>query len=351
MPKPFSLTTPTALTSYAQYRLPYSDHYTTLRLRGAACVIDTLASLEGRQGFVIAPFQAGPDTPIVLLPASDGQVEECSLPSSEAQPGGRESQPAAPAPSAAYAAAFHRFSQAVRSGQFSKLVLSRSLTADSPTPYSPQTLFLRTCQAFPRAMVMLFSTPQTGTWLVASPEILLDFQPPYFRTMALAGTMPHREGLPAWSTKNQEEQHIVEQYIADTLKPYADTLIKDGLRTVQAGPLMHLRTDFRFTLRPGCSVARLLCDLHPTPAVCGLPKEEALRFILQNEQAPRRYYSGFAGPLGLRGETHLYVMLRCLQLTGARQAVLHAGGGIMPDSILEEEWQETQQKMIAHVLR
>ena len=373
---------------YARYRLPYSDHYTELRCPGPPLVLPSLEALDGRQGFVIAPFEIGEDTPLVLIPAEGNEIEQhaVSSPSQSLSPSKLPSELCHPSPvregnitpadgetnrsdvfspsltgegwqgavgspdgERLYASDFRRFSLAVRSGQFAKLVLSRSEECPLPAELDADALFFRACHAFPRAMVMLFSTPLTETWLVASPEILLDYQPPYLCTMALAGTMPHSEGLPTWSEKNQREQHVVEQYIADTLAPLADRIIKDGPRTVQAGNLLHLRTDFRFVPRQDVSLGQLLQSLHPTPAVCGLPKAEALDFIRHNESSARRYYTGFAGPLALNGETHLYVTLRCMEIADGK-AILHAGGGIMPDSVLADEWRETCHKMLKPLL-
>ena len=84
--------------------------------------------------------------------------------------------------------------------------------------------------------------------------------------------------------------------------------------------------------------------LHPTPAVCGLPREEARQAILHDEPSPRRYYAGFSGPLHLQGETHLYVSLRCMEFT-PHTATLYAGGGLMPESQETDEWEETRRKM------
>ena len=390
---------------YALYRQPYSNHFTAIRHPSLPLVLPSLEALDGRTGFVIAPFEIGENTPLVLIPEEGNEIEQCVIPSlsSGLSPSGLAAPPCHPSPVwegedtlaieeanrfgeetlaikegkrsnvispshtgegwqggaaspdgerpglASYASDFQRFSLAVRSGRFAKLVLSRSEECSLPDGLDADALFFRACHAFPRAMVMLFSTPLTGTWLVASPEILLDYQPPYFCTMALAGTMPHSEGLPTWSEKNQREQHVVEQYIADTLAPLAARIIKDGPRTVQAGNLLHLRTDFRFVPREDVSLGQLLQSLHPTPAVCGLPKAEALDFIRHNESSARRYYTGFAGPLALNGETHLYVTLRCMEIADGK-AILHAGGGIMPDSVLADEWRETCHKMLKTLL-
>jgi isochorismate synthase len=202
--------------------------------------------------------------------------------------------------------------------------------------------------------VSLVSTPQSGTWLTATPEILLEGHGHEWRTIALAGTMRLRndkadnEGQHLrWSAKNIQEQRYVASYLADVLRRYADDRHEEGPRTVRAANLVHLRSDFTFTLNNNCTrVGELLEALHPTPAVCGLPKEEAQRFILAHEHTPRHYYSGFMGPLNIAQSTHLYVSLRCMHIS-TTACHLYAGGGLLRESIERQEWQETEAKMEA----
>ena len=215
-------------------------------------------------------------------------------------------------------------------------------------------LFERACQRYPRMFIALVSAPQCGTWLTATPEVLLENLPQsdLWRTIALAGTMRLRddeldgEGLHLrWSTKNIQEQRYVASYIADTLKRLGLDYREEGPRTVRAANLVHLRSDFTFSLsNNGTRVGALLDALHPTPAVCGLPKKEALEFILQNEPVPRRYYCGFMGPVNSQCSTHLYVTLRCMQIA-SQHYHLYAGGGLLCDSVCDKEWRETEAKM------
>jgi isochorismate synthase len=117
-----------------------------------------------------------------------------------------------------------------------------------------------------------------------------------------------------------------------------------GPYTVHANNLVHLRTDFHFHLSPNHSFGTVLSQLFPTPAVCGMPKEKAQQFILAHEHTPRKYYSGFVVPLHPEGHTHLYVTLRCMQISdGACE--LYAGGGLLKESSDMKEFEETKQKM------
>lgn len=334
--------------SLAIYRLPYSETYTEVRYDGEPILLDTIEDLANREGFVISPFVVEAKTPLLLIPTKDADISEhCFLCSNVADE--RKQNVGTTSTSEDYRKNFLAFHSAIEDGRFKKLVLAR--TAEKHISECDLfSLYEKICKNYPRAMVMLFDTPQSGTWIIASPEILLEQQKSIFRTMALAGTMPYDEGLPQWSEKNKHEQNIVERYIENTISPICNQIIKDGPRTVRAGNLMHLRTDFRFHLNDGCSMGELLGKLHPTPAVCGLPKQEALEFIIKNESINREYYSGFAGPLNIKGETHLYVSLRCMKID-KNHITAFAGGGIMAESNADEEWKETELKLITNVLQ
>ena len=325
--------------SFAYYRLPYADSYTGVRSDAKDQLLSNYEQIGHDEGFVVAPFTNEFFTPIVLI--RPDSVERLALPAGDCNGSNGNQQPSAM--SEVYESTFHCFHDAISHGQFMKLVLSRSKeVALATTDY--ESLFFEACRRYPRLMVMLVSTKITGTWLVASPEILLMGDGTGWRTMALAGTMTYREGYQDWSEKNQQEQHFVEAYIEDRLSDFALEIVKDGPHTKRAGNLVHLCTDFRFRIARGCFVGELLASLHPTPAVCGIPKMKARDFILNHENISRSYYSGFMGPVGIGGETHLYVSLRCAKLDDGK-ATLFAGGGIMPESTADAEWEETEHKM------
>jgi isochorismate synthase len=206
--------------------------------------------------------------------------------------------------------------------------------------------------------ISLVYTEKSGYWLTATPEILLEGDGSEWRTIALAGTMKlegeqlKSEGETlSWSTKDIQEQRYVATYIAECLEQFTMDFSEDGPRTVRAANLVHLRSDFTFTLPDTDHIGDLLNALHPTPAVCGLPKRESFNFIIHNEHTPRRYYSGFMGPLNVQCSmfnvqcsTHLYVSLRCMNIEGNCYH-LYAGGGLLMESTVEQEWQETEAKL------
>lgn len=345
------------MSTYAIYRLPHEDHATLIRqTEGNPMELHSLTELNGKQGFVVAPFEVSDNQPIVMI---QGEPSTCQLERSrENSWTSQAAEPSAPRtaigrddnPSGYYSVDFANYHAQLVDDRFRKIVLARCADEKVTNGVEPMELFYRACDMYPRLFIALVDTPQTGCWLTATPEILLDGKDTDWRTIALAGTMKlegdqlNGEGETLrWSTKNIQEQRIVSTYITECLEQFTGNFREEGPRTVRAANLVHLRSDFTFRLDNNNNIGDILNTLHPTPAVCGLPKREAFQFIVKNEHTPRRYYSGFMGPIG-QNETHLYVSLRCMNIDGDT-CHLYAGGGLLKDSTEEQEWQETEAKM------
>lgn len=342
------------MASYALYRLPHAGHCTLVRqLSGVPVELSSCADLSGCRGFLMAPFAPSEEQPILLIRPdeveqlsmdADFHLPEASLPASVSSPSPYRDN---------YHVDFLNFHSRLVSGDFQKLVLSRCLDVARPDQATPEALFRQACERYPRMIISLVCTPKSGLWLMATPEVLLSGSGNEWLTIALAGTMPYADDV-RWGDKDIQEQRYVATYITEQLEQFTSNFTESGPYTARAGHLAHLRSDFRFMLNDERQVGELLRALHPTPAVCGLPKQQAFRFILQNEHHRRSYYSGFMGPLFLDGQTHLYVSLRCMQLFATHYR-LYAGGGLLADSVEELEWQETETKLdtmrnlIAHV--
>ncbi len=237
----------------------------------------------------------------------------------------------------------------IKQSHFKKVVLSRTLERPLPTSFDVVDLFDRLCEGFPGAFVSLVALPEIGTWVGATPELHLTMGADRLRTVALAGTMPASRIDVVWGAKELDEQAIVSEYIRACFQRHnLNNVDERGPETVRVGDLLHLQTTFSTNLggQNFTALNRFLLDLHPTPAVCGLPKEAALRYIQKTEPHDREFYSGFLGPVGFDGGSHLFVNLRCLQLLSA-SAVLYAGVGVTKDSDPEKEWLETQLKFNA----
>lgn len=250
----------------------------------------------------------------------------------------------------------------IESGNFQKIVLSRTKKISLPTDFEVVTIFDKLCKAYPSAFVSVISLPHLGViWMGASPETLVSQNAKgIFRTMALAGTQsaydvdgnPIRPSEALWRQKEIEEQSFVTRYIINCLKKIrVREFEEEGPKTVIAGNLMHLRTDIIIdTVEINFpQLATVMLDLlHPTSAVCGMPKAPAINFILENEGHDREFYSGFLGPINMQTngdgqESHIFVNLRTMKLQNDT-ATLYAGCGITADSNPTKEWYETEMK-------
>lgn len=337
--------------SFAIYRIPGEEAPRfVMQTSGSVRLLNNIEELNEQQGFVIAPFRASRECPIVLIrPDSirmpEQDKKEYIRMDLDFHPNGTESISERKTKDD-YIHCFDSFIKPLQENTLDKLVLSRSLTLDREAGFSPAKAFYKACGQYLRSYVYLCHTPETGTWLGGTPEILLSGEKGEWLTVALAGTQPLQNGeLPShWNDKNKREQLLVSNYIYDRLSSLGIESTMEGPYSAHAGALCHLKTDFRFRLEDSNRLGDLLKLLHPTPAVCGLPKEEAYQFILEHEGYNRHYYSGFIGWLNPAGRTDLYVNLRCMNIHHDTLS-LYAGGGLLASSCPEDEWQETEDKL------
>lgn len=344
--------------SFAIYRLPWKQEVICkVQTVGEVQLLKDLSDLNGESGFVIAPFIQTKDYPLLLIHPDisvvgwsdlSEKISQLNLPLSELDDdlSGKIEVCETETNYQQYAEVFDSFIRPLREGEFDKLVLSRSLSCKLQKGFPAVDAFNEACDSYPRAFIYLCYTPHAGLWLGSTPEILLSGDREKWHTVALAGTMfIENDRIPReWSDKNRNEQAVVVDYIRKQLRSLQINAEEEGPYTSQAGKLVHLKTDFYFTLPCLDKLGDVLGLLHPTPAVCGIPKEKAVTFIPENEGYERKYYSGFIGWLDPSGRTDLYVNLRCMNID-KNSLTLYAGGGILPSSTVESEWKETQEKM------
>jgi isochorismate synthase len=194
----------------------------------------------------------------------------------------------------------------------------------------------------------LFFTPQSGLWLGATPETLLTEKGDTINTMALAGTRPvSGKGKTAgpWPDKEAKEQKFVTDFILQELDKLDIKKIKTtSPYTSIAGIVEHIRTDIEIdNSAKDISLGKVINALHPTPAICGMPRQNALEIISHTEQYPRTYYTGYLGPVNVDLQTKLMVNLRCMK-AHKKGFTIFAGGGITNESDAELEWEETEMK-------
>lgn len=241
----------------------------------------------------------------------------------------------------------------IEANVFEKIVPSRTKHVELPEAFDVIDTFERLCDTYPNAMISFVSIPHVGTWMGASPELLIQVENNHiFKTVALAGTKPFESGTNiknvAWTQKEIEEQAFVCRYIISNFKKIRlREYDEQGPKTIVAGNVMHLKTTFTVDMKEtnfpqlGSVMLQLI---HPTSAVCGMPLEESLAFLKENEGYDREFYAGYLGPVNINNTICLFVNLRCMQLTGT-QAILYAGAGVTADSVPESEWEETEIKL------
>lgn len=206
--------------------------------------------------------------------------------------------------------------------------------------------------SYKNAFVYVWFHPKVGLWFGATPETLLYASKSTFKTMSLAGTQVFTNTEnPIWKSKELQEQQLVTDFIENQLKNISNNLKIDKRETVKAGNLLHLKTKVAGVLNEKETLEKLIRALHPTPAVCGLPRNKAKKFILRNENYNRSFYTGFLGELNLKRSdsdkesSQLFVNLRCMKIEN-NIASIFVGGGITKDSNALREWEETVSKAL-----
>lgn len=310
-------------------------------------------------GFVFCPFSD--DLPKIVFPSQKSEiisskleVEELRLDSKSFQ----ENQKA----KITHENLVEKAVSTIKSTELQKIVCSRKIKI-SASIY-PLKVFRKLAQKYQDAYSYCWYHPGIGLWLGATPEQFINVERNRLKTVALAGTMDAQTfPSPKWSSKEIEEQQMVTDFIVNALKSNSNKVNVSKPETVKAGQLWHLKTNISADIVP-VKLDQIIADLHPTSAVCGLPKNQAELFIKDNENYNRQYYTGFLGELNARHETSrhsksrnqeqmaiksikkvtdLYVNLRCMQVFDDHVEV-YVGGGITKDSNATAEYQETLAK-------
>lgn len=238
-----------------------------------------------------------------------------------------------------YTNTLHQVIDVIKNHDLPKLVYSRRKIFRDFNGIDYKESFKKLCITYPNAFRYIFNDGENA-WMGAFSETLGKFDKTTheFETMSLAGTLPVSE---EWTEKEIEEQKPVTSYIKDILENYSANLQLSETYDHISGNIKHLRTDFKAHIRPE-DLDNLIHDLHPTPAVCGIPKDFCKKSIQQFEKFPRELYAGY-----IKVETDEWVMyfvnLRCARLYKDSVHVF-VGGGITAQSDAEKEWHETELK-------
>ena len=345
---------------FVSYRLPLDTEIITLVQHNSLPEkSDSLQGLDQKIGFIVSPFDENAEHETYFLKPDyvffSNEIEEIYIQKlsennrflAQEKVSNKEIQTTA---SEEYINNVNAAKLAMTESKFHKVVLSKVRLENLPEDFKPESFFLKLCKKYPHAFVYLMQLPGVGCWMGATPEPLLVIENKRVKTVSLAGTqIATNQTIESyqWSSKEIEEQGIVTGFVENLLHSLnIQHISKTGPENYQAANLIHLKTAFEF---PQSELKNRFSDLlkalHPTPSVGGLPKTEAREFILANEKHDRSYYTGFLGPVNIENKTNIFVNLRCLQVFD-KQFFLYSGAGITTSSVAENEWTETDNKMM-----
>ena len=238
---------------------------------------------------------------------------------------------------------------AIQNNHFDKVVLSRKEILQIEN-FDFEKSFNKLIFNYQNTFKYCFYHPKIGFWMGATPEQFLQSSGNTIKTVSFAGTQPYSQTEQyIWEEKEKQEQQFVTDFILTNLKKYSAEISFSEPYTFRAGNIVHIKTDIEAVINIKNDFRNIIEKLHPTPAVCGLPKDKAMQFIITNENYDRTFYTGFLGELNIdfatfRNEkSDLFVNLRCMNIEN-EFVNIYVGCGITKDSIPENEFIETVNK-------
>ncbi len=252
----------------------------------------------------------------------------------------------------AYTASVAEAVESIRGGGLDKVVLARSVEVRSDSAPRPFDLVSTLRSRYPGCYVFGWQQADRA-FIGASPELLVQREGSLVRSHPLAGTTARGEGEEEdtslaetlmFSAKDRVEHRLVVEDIAGRLASVTSDLHVDATPSLRRlTHIQHLSSEVAGTLSTDASVLELAGLLHPTPAVGGSPRDEALELVAKAEGFDRGWYAGGVGWTRLDGDGEIALALRCGLMNGDR-SYLFAGAGIVADSDPEKELAETRLK-------
>ena len=244
----------------------------------------------------------------------------------------------------------------IKSQYFSKIVLSQAINVISQTPFSLIDSLNNLRLSYPDCYVFSTSNGKGQNFIGASPERLISIHNNQLSTDALAGSAPRgkteaedaklAQGL-LESEKDIREHRVVIDFIVARLSQLGITPNFSPIpRLLQLSNIQHLWTPITARIPADIHLLKILAQLHPTPAVAGVPRDIALQQIRGSESCDRSLYAAPLGWIDRTGNGEFAVGIRSALIDGDR-AILYAGAGIVAGSEPEKELAEIQLKLQA----
>ncbi|MCO8245076.1 MULTISPECIES: isochorismate synthase [unclassified Haladaptatus] len=247
-----------------------------------------------------------------------------------------------------------RATDRIQGGQLKKVVIATALEVELGESVIVPDILERLRTSYPECYRFLVQPTSSGGFFGAPPERLVSLRGGTVETEALAGSIGRGETPEeddelatslADSEKVREEHELVAETIRERLEPLASSVSVGERRLKRLSTIQHLQTPISADIGDGEHVLSVVEALHPTPAVGGLPLEDAMRTIRETEGFDRGWYASPVGWFDADGDGEFAVGLRSGVAANDR-VTLFAGNGIVADSEPEAEWDEVQLKFL-----
>ena len=233
-----------------------------------------------------------------------------------------------------------------------KVVLARRTDYRLEQTIDPVDLLARLSKNNPHCYQVLYAPSRKAAFLSLSPELLFRCNGHLLSTEAVAGTIARGlseiddlalENKLRNSAEDRAEQAFVVDGIAKSLEPLCEKIeVSAATSVMKLSRVQHLISEFRSILKPGTSLGSIYSALHPTAAVCGTPRAEALRLLTELERFDRGWYAGGIGVVSA-DQAEFAVGIRSAVLRGDNLS-LFTGAGIVSQSDPSAEWLEMRKK-------
>ncbi|MFD1863749.1 isochorismate synthase [Planococcus chinensis] len=251
-----------------------------------------------------------------------------------------------------YLASIRKVTEVIKAKQAEKVVISRALKLDFAKPLSAASALYQASEEQPESF--LFGLEAGSQFFFgATPERLVKVKDRQALSTCLAGSIPRGRTVERDTQlgeellsdkKNRSEHQYVVSMISKVFGAHSTHVsVPKTPKLMKIRDIQHLYTPVEGELMPGSTLLDLVRDLHPTPALGGEPKQEALSLIRQYETMNRGYYAAPVGWIDAKGNGEFAVAIRSA-LLNETEAYLYAGGGIVEDSTPEAEYDETWVK-------
>lgn len=244
----------------------------------------------------------------------------------------------------------------IRQNNFRKLVVSRKHICKINSSMDTRNLLAALAERYPGCTIISY-VDSGNQFISVTPERLLSLAAECLQSDAIGGTLTVEEEAQysrcgtveqsVLATKLKEEHDIIVEEICRRLEPLCESLDMPAVPNLKKlHNIYHLETPVSGRLKSDQTVISLTEQLHPTPAIAGFPSTESVRWLRDNEKHRRGWYSGAFGLMRGDQSGEVSVLLRCALIADTEVSV-YAGAGLVADSDVDMEWQETELKMNA----